>query len=899
MASLVPRFSFSVIPLNQHKYEAKWSCFHKPFIQRKQHLLELQTLVTPFSQNPTSKLRATSRLSIEETQQQLGTLTRPEDLKGALVYLFRTETGGGLVKVYVREKKDRYFVYIEVSSLDMSACGEGETMSLCWGVYRADSSCFVDLDSTGMSVNAAKGMMKVIPLVQTSVGKFTVELEFDAKHVPLYLSFFLVLSLDAGLEIRSHRRTSFCVPVGSLPGYPGPLGLSFNADGAVNFAVFSRHAESVVLCLYDDNGVEKPALELDLDPYVNRSGDVWHIAFESAESFVSYGYRFRGALEQNKDDGGAEHVVLDPYAKIVGNFYPNGLGLVKNLGLLVKEPAFDWGDDCYPDLSMEKLVVYRLNVKRLTQHESGELPSGLAGTFAGLAKKVQHFKDLGVNAVLLEPVFTFDEEKGPYFPCHFFSLMHVYGPSGGPVSTIASMKEMVKTMHANGIEVLMEVVFSNTAEIGALQGIDDLSYYHANGVGDLKIQSALNCNYPIVQNLILDSLRHWVTEFHIDGFSFINASQLLRGFHGEYLSRPPLVEAIAFDPVLSKTKIIADCWDPNDMVAKEMRFPHWMRWAEINTNFCIDVRNFLRGENLLSDLATRLCGSGDMFSGGRGPAFSFNYAARNFGLCLVDLVSFSSADELSWNCGVEGPTNNTAVLERRLKQIRNFLFILFVSLGVPVLNMGDECGQSSGGSPAYDDIKPFNWTALKTGFGKQTTQFIFFLSSLRRRRSDLFQNRSFLKEENIEWYGSDGAPPRWEDPSCKFLAMTLKAEVTEFAESSVSSDTSGDLFIAFNAADHPETAVLSLLPEGMSWYCLVDTALPFPGFFSTTGELVPEHKAAAAPMTPIPPISKRRRANSCSSICLNPQLSLFNKSTSTSRTHDGARLTIKLINPET
>ncbi|KAL9331747.1 hypothetical protein ACSQ67_001357 [Phaseolus vulgaris] len=408
---------------------------------------------------------------------------------------------------------------------------------------------------------------------------------------------------------------------------------------------------------------------------------------------------------------------------------------------------------------------------------------------------------------------------------------------------MASMKEMVKTMHANGIEVLVEVVFSNTAEIGALQGIDDSSYYLANGVGDLKIQSALNCNYPIVQNLILDSLRYWVTEFHIDGFSFINASHLLRGFHGEYLSRPPLVEAIAFDPVLSKTKIIADCWDPHDTVAKEIHFPHWMRWAEMNAKFCNDVRNFFRGENLLSDLATRLCGSGDMFSGGRGPAFSFNYIVRNFGFSLVDLVSFSSDDELSWNCGEEGPTNNTSVLERRLKQIRNFLFILFVSLGVPVLNMGDECAHSSGGFPAYDDIKPMTWSALTTGFGKQISQFIFFMSSLRRRRSDLLQRRSFLKEENIEWYGSDGAPPRWEDPSCKFLAMTLKSEVAVLSESSVSSDISGDIFIALNVADEPESTVLPLPPEGMSWYRLVDTSLPFPGFFSSSGEIVPEMKA--------------------------------------------------------
>ncbi|XP_027350424.1 isoamylase 2, chloroplastic isoform X2 [Abrus precatorius] len=730
MANLVSSFSFSVIPWNQHKNGVKWSCFHKSCVQRKHHQLGLQNPINPFSQNRTSKLGATSRLSVEETEQQVTTLIPPQDLKEALAYLFRTEIGGGLVKVYVTKKRASYSVYIEISSLDMSGV-EGETLVLCWGVYRADSSCLVHLDS----MDAATGM-NFSPLMQTSLGKFAVELGFDNKHVPLYLSFFLMSSSDAGLEIRSHRKTNFCVPVGSLPGYPAPLGLSFSPDRSINFAIFSRHAESVVLCLYDGTGVEKPALELDLDPYVNRSGDIWHISFESAGTFVSYGYRCRGALLQRNKDSAAEHIILDPYAKIIGNFYPNDLGSVKNLGRLGKEPAFDWGDDYRTDLSMEKLVVYRLNVKRFTQHVSSQVPSDLTGTFTGLAKKVQHFKDLGVNAVLLEPVFTFDEKNGPYFPCHFFSPMHIYGPSSGPVSTSNSMKEMVKTMHANGIEVLMEVVFSNTADTGALQGIDDLSYYYANGVSNLKIQSALNCNYPIVQNLILDSLRYWVTEFHIDGFSFINASHMLRGYHGEYLSRPPLVEAIAFDPVLSKTKVIADCWDPHDLVMKEIRFPHWMRWAEINTKFCNDVRNFLRGENLLSNLATRLCGSGDTFSDGRGPAFSFNYIARNFGLPLVDLVSFSSdelAAELSWNCGDEGPTNNTAVLERRLKQIRNFLFILFMSLGVPVLNMGDECGQSSGGLP----------------------------------------------------------------------------------------------------------------PEGMSWYLLVDTALPFPGFFSTSGEVVPQQTAGS------------------------------------------------------
>ncbi|KAF7804774.1 isoamylase 2, chloroplastic [Senna tora] len=835
------------IPFNQHKCGSKLSCFDKSDVERNLVNRGMQNITRSFFHNFSSKLDATSRVSTVETKKQFATLTEVEVLSRALTYLYRTEIGGQ-VKVYVMKKNVKYSVYIEVSSLELR--GEGEGLLLCWGVYRANSSCF-DLSDFKSSTTDTRTGMNLSPFPSSVSGNFTIELEFDAKQVPFYFSFLLRSMSDAesnASDIRSHRKTNFCVPVGSLPGYPAPLGLSFSPDGSMNFAIFSRHAEGMVLCLYDDTSLEKPALELDLDPYVNQSGDIWHISFESAWTFVSYGYRCRGALVQRNDnDKFSEHVLLDPYAKITGNSYPSGFesGLtMKFLGRLCKEPDFDWGDDFHPGLPMEKLVVYRLNVERFTGHKSSQLPSDLAGTFAGLIEKVQHFKDLGVNAILLEPVFTFDEQKGPYFPCHFFSLMHIFGPSGGPVSTINSLKKMVKCLHAHGIEVLMEVVFTHTAEVGALQGIDDLSYYSANGVGDSKIQPSLNCNYAVVQQLILDSLRHWVTEFHIDGFSFINASHLLSGLHGEYLSRPPLVEAISFDPLLSKIKIIADCWDPQDLVVKKARFPHWMRWAEMNSNFCEDIRNFLRGEGLLSNLATRLCGSGDTFSDGRGPAFSFNFIASNYGLSLVDSVSFSSgtlASELSWNCGEEGPTNNKSVLERRLKQIRNLLFILFVSLGVPVLNMGDECGQSSGGSPVYGDRKALDWNALNTGFGKQTTQFILFLNSLRNRRSDLLQRRSFLKEENIEWHGSDLAPPKWDDPPCKFLAMSLKTERVDSLVSSESSDISaGDLFIAFNAADHSETVVLSPPPEGMQWCRLVDTALPFPGFFSANGESVPE-----------------------------------------------------------
>lgn len=749
-------------------------------------------------------------------------------------YLFRTESGD-LVKVWIEMKNNNYCVHVEVLSPQLS--DSKSDLLMVWGMYRSDSSSFMPMDHQSSSLISAQNTTET-PLLLKSSGKIAVELNLEANLAPFYLSFTLKSRSSDGSrisEIRSHRNTNFCVPVGFSSGYPAPLGLSFSPDGSMNFSLFSRSAERVVLCLYDETMNAEPALEIDLDPYVNRTGDIWHASVNSAIPLVSYGYRCQAGTKPKGDS-----VLLDPYAKIVGN--SSSSLLPQYLGQLQTEPDFDWTGDVRPFLPLEKLAVYRLNVMHFTKDQSCKLGNDITGSFAGISQKLQHFKDLGINTILLEPIFPFNDQQGPYFPYHLFSPANIYGHSKSPISTIVSMKEMVKTLHANGIEVFMEVVFTHMADTESLKDIDNSSYHYVREYDGIH-NSTLNCNFPVVQQLILDSLRHWVIEFHIDGFCFINAASLLRGCNGETLFRPPLVEAIAFDPILSNVKIIADCWDPHDAEQKAVRFPHWKRWAEVNTKFCEDVRKYLRGENLLSNLATRLCGSGDNFSAGRGPAFSFNFIARNSGLSLVDLVSFSAselASELSWNCGVEGATTNPAILETRLKQVRNFLFILFVSLGVPVLNMGDECGQSSGGSPAYADRKPFNWDSLKTGFGIQTTEFISFLSSLRVRRSDLLQKKNFLKEENIEWCGIDLNPPKWEDPESKFLGMTLKVYKEEIQPTSTAPCLYGNMFIAFNAADHPESILLPPPPTDMEWRCLVDTALSYPEFFSMDGDPVSE-----------------------------------------------------------
>ncbi|KAF6984582.1 hypothetical protein CFC21_002566 [Triticum aestivum] len=666
------------------------------------------------------------------------------------------------------------------------------------------------------------------------------ELSFRAAPAPFSLSF--LLTDGEGAEIRTHRSTPFCVPVGVGPGSPAPLGLSLSEGGAANFALYSRSAKGVVLCLYGrcGGGGGKPALEIELDPYVNRTGHVWHVSLESVEGYGSYGFRC-GLF-------GMGHPLLDPYAKVIGDLVAANPLHVKGvtapsmscLGSLAIPPSYNWGRDKRPCLPLEKLVVYRANVALFTKDKSSGLPDNVAGTFSGVTAKIEHFRSLGVNAVLLEPVFQFDQVKGPYFPYHFFSPMDSYGGEGSSASAITAMKDMVKAMHRNGIEVLLEVVFTHTAEGEAdgqmisISGIDNSSYYIADEIAGCK-SGILNCNSPVTQNLILDSLRHWVIDFHVDGFCFINAPFLVRGPRGEYLSRPPLLESIAFDPVLSKTKIIADPWSPLGISNVQFPFPHWKRWAEMNTRFSIDVRNFLKGEALISDLATRLCGSGDLFSN-RGPAFSFNYVSRNSGLTLVDLVSFSNGDlasESSWNCGEEGPSEDSVVLQKRLRQIRNFIFILFVSLGIPILNMGDECGHSSAGSTSYKDRVPLNWKALKTSFVKEVTGFISFLAALRSRRGDIFQRREFLKLENISWHGNNLSEPRWEDPTSKFLCMHI------IAENDVNTPelTKGDLYICFNANEEPASATLPAPAEGSVWLRLVDTSLALPGFFTAESNL--------------------------------------------------------------
>nr|GMD63303.1 isoamylase 2, chloroplastic [Ipomoea batatas] len=349
------------------------------------------------------------------------------------------------MKVSVDKRKSKYGVQIQVLPSELD--GRVGELVMIWGLFRSDAQSLMSLDS--QSVGTSNKQSTVETVFQSKSSGKLVELDFELSLAPFYLSFFLKSELASEVnnsEIKSHRKTNFVVPIGFSSGHPAPLGLSFLSDGSVNFAVLSRSSESVVLCLYDDLRKEKPVIELDLDPYVNRSGDVWHASIDGSLPFVGYGYRCKGTTAEK-----TEHA----------------------LNLL-----FDWSNDIRPNIPMEKLIVYHLNVSNFTKGKSSKLPAQVAGTFSGITEKLQHFKDLGVNAILLEPIFPFDEQKGPYFPVHFFSPGHLCGPPGDPSSIINSMKQMVKEVHANGIEVFLQVVFTHTAEGASLLHIDKSSYYY-------------------------------------------------------------------------------------------------------------------------------------------------------------------------------------------------------------------------------------------------------------------------------------------------------------------------------------------------------------------------------------------------------------------------------------
>ncbi|KAI4375086.1 hypothetical protein MLD38_012996 [Melastoma candidum] len=652
-----------------------------------------------------------------------------------------------------------------------------------------------------------------------------------------------------------------------FPGQAFPLGVS-EVDNGVNFAIFSQNATSVTLCLSlpqsgKISNTDDELMELPLDPRENKTGDIWHLCIEGLpRSNILYGYRVDGPQEWHEGHRFDSSIMLiDPYAKLIEGrriFGDTTQKTSRFMGTYDFDTApFDWGEDYkLPDIPEEDLVIYEMNVRAFTVNESSGLDPHLRGSYLGLIQKIPHLLDLGVNAVELLPVFEFDEfefqrRKNPrdhmintwgYSTMNFFAPMSRYASSaGGPVSASREFKEMVKALHDARIEVILDVVYNHTNEADDLhpyatsfRGIDNKVYYMVDLKNKGKLLNysgcgnTLNCNHPVVMDMILDSLRHWVVEYHVDGFRFDLASVLCRGTDGSPLNAPPLIRAIAKDDVLSRCKIIAEPWDCGGLYLVGS-FPNWDRWAEWNGKYRDDIRRFIKGDRGMKGVfATRVSGSADLYSvNKRKPYHSINFVIAHDGFSLYDLVSYNtkhneangeggndgSNDNYSWNCGVEGETDKVEVKALRTRQMKNFHLVLMISQGTPMMLMGDEYGHTRFGnnnSYGHDtSINHFLWTQLDA---KKKSHFRFFSEVIRFRKSHAsLRNPNFLQKNDITWHEDN-----WGNPDSKFLAFTLHESDGE------------DIYVAFNAHDYFVKVSIPRPPKNRLWHRVVDTNLESP-----------------------------------------------------------------------
>ncbi len=664
-----------------------------------------------------------------------------------------------------------------------------------------------------------------------------------------------------------------------LRGSPLPFGPRL-VPGGVNFALFSRHAMKVDLLLFEDPRGE-PAWVFPLDPSLHKTGDVWHVEVAGLGKGALYAWRVQGPW----DPEGAGHrfdpgyFLLDPYARALAGgeewgrpvFVPGGTRK-KGLGTILKgvvlEDHFDWEGDQPLGRPLADTIIYEMHVRGFTRHPS----SGVAapGTFKGVVEKLPYLKSLGINAVELMPVAEFVEtgniRRNPktgerlldywgYNPVAFFAPKASYASRPGGGGQVREFREMVKALHAEGIEVILDVVFNHTGEgdgsgpVLSFKGLGNTIYYLLGEGGAYRnytgCGNTLNCNHPLVRDLILDCLRYWVMEMHVDGFRFDLASVLGRGRNGEVLADPPVLERIAEDPVLAGTKIIAEAWDAAGLY-QVGSFPAWGRWAEWNGKFRDDVRRFVRGDfGMVPALATRIAGSSDLYqAGGRAPYHSVNFVTSHDGFTLWDLVSYNGKhneangeenrdggdDNWSWNHGVEGPTEDPKILDLRKRQAKNFLTILMVSQGVPMTLMGDEILRTQGGNNnAYCQDNETSW--MDWGKVRENGEMLRFFRMivLFRRRHAVLRRRHFFagmdhdgdQLPDISWHGVKTGSPDW-SPSSRALAFLLDGS------ESCGGEADDDIFVALNAHDAPLAFEIPYFKEGYGWRKVVDTARKSP-----------------------------------------------------------------------
>ena len=657
-------------------------------------------------------------------------------------------------------------------------------------------------------------------------------------------------------------------------GRPHPFGAIPDADG-VNFAVFSQHATAVELLLFDEHDDPEPVQVIQLDPETHKTFHVWHCYVRGLSHGAHYAYRVDGPDDVHRTGHryNRNKVLIDPYARGNTDALWNrvdacgpGENLRTSMRSAVVDPSgYDWEGDRPLNRRMSETIVYEMHVGGFTRSPSSGVKQ--PGMFAGLIEKIPYLKELGVTAVELLPVFEFDNKAAVrevdgkplrnywgYSTVGYFAPESSYCASSEEGSHVTEFRDLVKALHKAGIEVILDVVFNHTDEgnhqgpVISLKGFDNSVYYFLVP-GDRQYYldysgcgNTLNCNHPIVEKLIAECLEFWVREMHIDGFRFDEASILSRGQDGVPTRYPPVLWHIELSEVLADTKIIVEAWDAAGLYQVGY-FPGW-RSAEWNGRYRDDIRRFVKGDpGLVGTVASRIAGSADIYqAGGRFPINSINFVTAHDGFTLNDLVSYNGKhneangegnrdgvnDNLSWNCGVEGETNDPEVERLRRRQIRNFATILLLSQGVPMFVMGDEIRRTQrGNNNAYcqdNEISWFDWSQLEEN--RDLFRFFKELIAFRKRHPILHRSRFFAGRVNprgladIAWHGCRLSGPGWNDPNARALAFTMGGF-----------EDDPDLHVMMNmyweALDFELPAVM-----GRGWFRVIDTSLPAPEDFA-------------------------------------------------------------------
>ncbi len=675
------------------------------------------------------------------------------------------------------------------------------------------------------------------------------------------------------------------------PGKPLPFGATLLEQG-VQFSVFSRHATSVVLQLFARSEDKDPLCEVELDPGINKTGDVWHIFIEGVKEGQLYGYRADGPYNPLKGMRFNKYkLLLDPYARAVtGNFNwnlsdargydvrsPKGdlsFCTVDSAGgapkCIVWDDSFEWNGDRPLRIPMRDTIIYETHVRGFTCHPSSQVAH--PGTFQGIVEKIPYLKELGVTAVELLPIQEFDEReivrKDPlserqlmnywgYSTLSFFAPKGRYSSSGSMGEQVQEFKKMVKELHEAGIEVILDVVFNHTAEGDetgptlCFRGLDNAIYYllDEGGRGYKNYSgcgNTLNCNHPLVRGFILDCLLYWVLEMHVDGFRFDLASILGRDQEGNMLENPPLIERIAEHAVLRHTKIIAEAWDLGGAY-QVGSFPG-KRWSEWNGHFRDEVRRFWRGDpGMVPHLATRLAGSSDLYQrSGRTPCHSINFVTCHDGFTLHDLVSYATKhneangeenrdgtdENFSCNYGVEGETDVRKINNLRTCQIKNFLATLMLAQGVPMILGGDEFSRTQqGNNNAYcqnNEISWYDWNFIKRHH--EIFRFTKEIIAFRKRHPCLRREQFFTGEDTDR----NGIPDiSWYGTTCGAPDWSEKNKalaclIDGSCKETGTEQDDNDLYLMFNASEELLTFFLPTLASGKWWWRVIDTSFPSP-----------------------------------------------------------------------